>query len=339
MTPLRVVAVEGCIRLKNRVTAIGWHPDPYRHFDTGGVEQAESRCAAANRDLLEFVRPPRGLEARGTHRDPGRAPGRSPVSLVFDSPLPSGRPENDRVRVRVHDRAAGGASRKVVLFHHPIYQKRWWLWDWFLGEVKERVAVAMMAGPYHFERVPAGEYPGESVCNPNPWRLFEAIRQWCWDQQAMLRVLNGELGLRPAAVIGFSFGAFQSLLASAAGLLDVPIVSIASTNRYAYGVFHGVIGHGIRQGMLRVGIDEVRLARMTESIQLERHVPRLARRPVLYVDGVYDRVDPPPSLDRLLEALKPSRVLRLPAGHATTVLHRREIVAAILEFFEDHGVL
>ena len=84
MTPVRVAALEGCIRLKNRVAGIGWHPDPHRYFDAGGLEQAESRCAAANRDLLEFIRPPRGLEVSAAHRDPGRPPGRSTVSLVFD---------------------------------------------------------------------------------------------------------------------------------------------------------------------------------------------------------------------------------------------------------------
>ena len=100
-------------------------------------------------------------------------------------------------------------------------------------------------------------------------------------------------------------GGFNTLLAAASGIVDLPLVTIASTNHYAHGVFNGVIGKGIRRGMLEVGIDYSRLQRMTESFHVERHA-HLISQPVLYIMGRHDFVDPPPSLMRLGDAL-PSR--------------------------------
>lgn len=335
MTGVHVHAIEGCLRLKNRILGIGWHAQPHRHFGPGGVDEAERLCAEANADLPGFLTPPDELRAENLERSEPTLRRRYSVETIrFDSPLPSGSPENDRVVCRLF-RSTGPESRDVVVFHPAMWQKRWGLWEWFMAGLIERVPVAMMAGPYHFERTPPDEYSGESVCNPNPYRLFEAIRQWCWDQRALHAGLRERFDLEPIGVIGYSIGAFNTLLATSSGILNLPVVSIASTNRYAYGVFHGAIGHGIKEGMLRVGIDEARLERMTETLQLDRWVRNLADHRLLYIDGIHDRVDPPPSLHRLKEALQPSRAVHLPAGHATVFLHRRQVTEEIVRFLND----
>jgi len=199
--------------------------------------------------------------------------------------------------------------------------------------------MAFMASPYHFGRTPSGQCPGEGTINPNPYRLFESLRQWAWDQKAALELLRESCGLEPSAVIGFSMGAFQSLLVASAGGLNLPIVSIASTNRYVHGLIHGALGSGILGGMALVGIDEPRLRRMVESIELERYVHRLRGRPVLYIDGIYDPVDPHPSSLRLEQALQPVRTLHLEAGHGTLVLSRRRILEEIRSFLNEIGAL
>jgi pimeloyl-ACP methyl ester carboxylesterase len=340
MTPAHVTVFEGILHLRNRIFGIGRHPDPHRHFGAGGIDEAEALCAPANRDLLGFIRPPAEPELKNFQREvPRRIRGRSAETLRFDSPYPSGRPGNDRVQVRLYRPAHNDHPNRVIVFHHPIYQKRWDVWEWFLADLMDRIPVAAMAGPYHYDRVPPGEYPGESTCNPNPWKLFESVRQWAWDQLATHTALIDRCGLEPAAVVGFSIGAFQSTLAAAAGLINLPLVSIASTNRYAHGILHGAIGHGILKGMREVGIDEARLRRMTESIQLERYAPRLRDRPVLFITGAHDRVDPPPSLERLNRALRPTRSVTLRTGHATIVLHRRTVGREILTFLSGLGIL
>jgi pimeloyl-ACP methyl ester carboxylesterase len=329
--------LEHCIRFKNVLFRIGVHPRPDRHFGPGGVDEAEALCRAANQDLLGFLAPPK--EGLAISRLVVERSGPGLRTYRFDSPRPSGRPFNDRVALRVHRHPATPPGAPVVVFHHPIFQRRWDAWEWFFADLMRRVPVAMMAAPYHLERIPPGEFPGEGTVNPNPWRLFESLRQWSWDQAVAMEVLRRHAQLRPAAVVGFSMGAYQTLLAAAGGFLEEPLVTIACPNRYAHGLTQGILGLGVVGAMRRMGIDDQRLARMVASLELERYMDRLHGRPVLFVTGAYDRVDPPPSPERLERALRPSHTLQIEAGHGTLFLYRRRIVAEIVSFLRSLAVL
>lgn len=335
MTPAAVEALEGALRLRNRFVGVGEYPDPARYFDGGGFAAAAAACAEANRDLLRFLRPDAGARPADVRLD---STNRDVETWSFRSPPAPGGAE-DRVVVRVHRRARGAARAPAVLFHHPLYQKRWEAWDWFLAPLRERAPVAMMAAPFHFRRTPRGEFAGEGYVNPNPWRLYSAVRQWTWDQAATRVLLEEHLGLATGGVVGFSLGAFQSLLLGAAGGLDLPIVSIACTNRYGYGVFNSPLARGLRDALLRLGIDRESFEHAVDAMQLERWAPRLRGRPVLWIAGRHDRVDPPPSSLRLEAALRPTRTLHVDAGHATLVLYRAAVGDAMVSFFESVGVI
>ena len=121
--------------------------------------------------------------------------------------------------------------------------------------------------------------------------------------------------------------------------LPLPIAAVAPVSRYAHGLIHGAHTRGLWQAMQRVGIDEARLKRMTEGTELEQHVTRLKDHPVLYVEGVWDKVDPAPSLERLEAALEPTRSLHLEAGHGTLFIHRARINRAFLDFFGEQDAL
>ena len=329
--PAVIHLFENSLRLKNRVIGVGWHPDPMRHFDPGGIDEAERQCLAASEDFLRFMRPPADLR-------PAHAEVRG-KSLAFDSPLPSGRPVNDRVVARIVPSARPRRDRKAIVFHHALLQKHWPLWEWFVAPLARRFPVVILAAPYHFDRTPSGEYPSEGMVNPNPWRLYQALQQWAWDHKALMNGLPELTGLEPAAVVGFSLGAFNSILAGATGSLDgLPIVAIASTNRYAHGLYEGVLGGGTVDGMRRAGLSRERLERMVDAIQLERYAPALAGRPVLFIAGRHDRVDPAPSGERLERALSPQRSLWLEAGHGTVALRRERIGREVLAFLDEHGV-
>ena len=127
-------------------------------------------------------------------------------------------------------------------------------------------------------------------------------------------------------------------MASAGGIRQ-PIVSIASTNRYAFGLSNGVLGQGVIDGMRRVGIDLDSLYRLTDSLQLERHVEKLRGHDVMYIRGLHDGVDPYPSLDRLEHALAPTESLTLDAGHATLMFLRQRIHGAAIEFLTRTGAI
>lgn len=336
-----IQSFEHSLRLRNLLIGIGEHKDPFRHFGPGGVAEAEASCTAAGRDLLAFIRPPERLTAEGVAVAPvrKRSLGSKTMEFRFDSPMPSGHAANDRVIARLIPARKPRSDRKALVFHHALFQRYWGLWEWFLAPFAQRFPVVMMAAPYHFERTPHGWYPGEGTVNPNPWRLFESIRQWCWDQKALMRALPDALGLDPVAVVGFSLGAFQSLLVASSGdLARIPLVSVAATNRYAFGIRHGMLGSGTLAGLRRAGIDGDLLDRMVDAIQLERYVPKLHGRPVLYVAGRHDRVDPPPSSERLQAALAPTRSVWLDSGHGTVVLERRKIAREVFRFLDEQGV-
>ena len=333
MLPAVIHSFEHSLRLKNRLIGVGWHRDVLRHFDAGGVDEAEALCLAASEDLLAFVRPRAPIPAPEVRV---RSLGKGVREIVFDSPLPSGHRENDRVVARLLPARRPRPDGGVLVFHHALLQRYWTLWEWFLAPLRERYPVVMMASPYHFERTPAGWFPGEGIVNPNPWRLFLAIRQWCWDQTALMSVLPDAVGHRPSAVVGFSLGAFQSLLVAAAGEnAGLPLVSIAATNRYAHGLRNGVLGRGTLEGLRRAGIDGERLDRMVDAIQLERYVDRLSGHRVLFIAGRHDLVDPPPSAERLEAALRPTRSVWLPSGHGTMLLERARIAREVYRFLDD----
>jgi pimeloyl-ACP methyl ester carboxylesterase len=334
-------SVEGTLRLKNRLIGVGEHKEPFRHFGAGGVAEAEALCDEASRDLLAFVRPPEHAPAATLTIASVRKgrPGSRSLEIRFDSPRPSGHAANDRVVARLIPAAQPRSDRKALVFHHALFQRYWGLWEWFLAPFARRFPVVMMAAPFHFERRPDGWFAGEGTVNPNPWRLYESIRQWSWDQQALMRALPDACGVDPVAVVGFSLGAFQSLLVAAADdRWTMPLVSVAATNRYAFGLRHGMLGRGTLNGLRRAGIDGDRLDRMVDAIQLERYVPRLRGRPVLYVAGRHDLVDPPPSPHRLEAALAPTRSVWLNSGHGTVVLERASIAAEVFRFLDQHGI-
>ena len=312
-----------------------------RHFGAGGIAEAETFCEEASRDLLAFVRPPDDLTAKRLEVNPigPGVTGRRTVEIRFDSPRPSGIPANDRVIARLIPARHPRNDRRALVFHHALFQKYWGLWEWFLTPFTQQFHVVMMAAPYHFERRPPGQFAGEGTVNPNPWRLYDSIRQWAWDQKALMNSLPDATGLDPVAVVGFSLGAFQSLLvASAGGLANLPLVSVAATNRYAFGLRHGVLGKGTMNGLRRAGIDGAQLDRMVDAIQLERYVPRLRGRPVLYIAGRHDRVDPPPSSERLEAALGPTRSVWLNSGHGTVLLERARIAKEVFRFLAEAGI-
>ncbi|NJN64487.1 MAG: hypothetical protein HC882_06130 [Acidobacteria bacterium] len=313
-----------------------------QHFGPGGLEEAYRLCEDASRDVLSFVRVPRAVPARevtfervnGTPRS-GRV-----YSLRFRSPLPSGVERNDTVHARVIFPKSGGAWDHAVVFHHPMRHDSWRLWEWFLEPLALRVPVVVMAAPHHFERRAADEFAGQRTCNANPWRLFEAIRQWCWDQAALRTALIESLSLMPTAVIGFSLGAYQSLLMASAGCLDgVPIAAIGPANSYWWGVSHGWLGQEIVRSLRGVGVTHEMLYEMTHALDLHRHVPRLAGRDVLFIEGRWDGVDPAPSIERLRHALNPRRAISLGAGHGTLLFWQRRIMREVTHFFVECGAL
>ena len=332
--------LEACLRVLTRMRGIGAYPEPMRYFTSGGLAEARRLCAAVNRDPEGYFLPDPDAPYRDLESAPSVRRGSIVIQdLYFNSPAPSGRPANDRVQVRLYRHDRSRDSGQVLVFHHAVYQDKWRAWEWFLDPLIRRIPVAFMVAPNHYGRRGRDEFPGEWSINSNPYNLFQAIRQWCWDQEATSNLLAASVGLRPSVVAGFSVGGFQATFLAALGGLDLPLISLATTSRYAYGIINGNIGGPILRAMARAGISPGMLEEMADALQVERYAHKLRGREFLMIRGLFDRVDPPPSMERLEAALRPDRVLRLPTGHGTLMFHRKAVTDEILLFLDDLGLV
>ena len=110
----RVALVGRLVRTRNRMWGLDRYREPRTYFEPGGFGAAAATCAAANRDLLAFVRPLDSIEAENLRQDRAwtRRDGIRVEAWSFDSPLPSGLEANDRVYYRLYlppgDRSPGG---------------------------------------------------------------------------------------------------------------------------------------------------------------------------------------------------------------------------------------
>jgi pimeloyl-ACP methyl ester carboxylesterase len=333
-----IETMEWFIRTSGRMMGNGRFPEPARSFhEVGGVDAAEATLEEVHDRLLEWIRPdgavlanlPSHLDQLTERRDEDGG-----LDWSLPSLLPSGVPENDRAYARWvgdPDRTDG----RCLIFHHAVYQHQWPIWRRFLLPLAEQIPVLFVESPWHFRRKAPGERPGQRTVDPNPLNMYLAIRQWTAEQPLWLEAVRAR-GWRPLAIGGFSLGGFQTLLATAADVLDLPVISIAATNRYAWGLNNGYVGEAIVQAMAAVGIDRPRLERMARSAELERYVGNIDV-PTLYIDGAWDRVDPQPSLDQLRDALNPTHAVRLPGAHGTLLLYRRRIAHEIVTFLRSIG--
>lgn len=328
-----IECLEWMIRTGGRLRGHGRFPDPLRSFeDVGGVDAAEAELETVHDRFLEWLLPVPGAE-RSAHALRERHDDEGVLEWTMPSPRPSGVAPNDTARARWIGDPGAAADGRCLVFHHAIYQRDWSRWRKFLEPLSRRIPVLFVEAPWHFRRRAPGERPGQRTIDPNPLNLYRAVRQWVSEQPAWIEAL-GARGLNPAAIVGFSLGGFQTLLASSAGVLDFPIVTIATTNDYGWGLTRGYSGRPVLRAMARAGIDEERFVRMVRSAAMHRYVDRIEQ-PVLFIEGLWDRVDPYPSIDRLKRVLNPRRNVRLRGGHGTLLLFRERIAREILEFTDE----
>ena len=322
------------IRARHWVAGLDRYEHGSAYFEPEGVEHAHAICEDANQDFLSFITPPTDIKVADVQPEEIRVrrDGVKVQRWSFSSPLPSGLATNDQVHLQTFIPPDAAPDAPLLLFHHPVYQRRWARWEWWLSPLYRKVPLAVLAGPYHFERTPDGQFPGEGAINANPARLYQAIRQWCWDHEAAVDLVRNTFGRELIADVGFSLGGFQLLALASAGRVQAPIVTISATNHYAWGLTHGLIGSGLRRAIAQGGLDSEQFYRWTAALKMERHVESLRGHRLLYIYGGLDRVDPPPSLERLEEALQPEKVVQIRAGHGTILLHRRRIAAEIMDF-------
>ncbi len=257
---------------------------------------------------------------------------REEAMLRFPSAWPIGRPEIDQVALKLYP-APEGAPRTGVLFHHWVYMDGWLAADWLLRPLVQRLSVAAMVAPHHATRRPPEAASGEGLLNANPRHIFEGFRQWLADHRACLELLRRDHGFERVVVLGYSMGAYFTLMGRICGG-KLPTVAVSCTNNYAGGVFHGEHTAALRDRVVEAGFTRESFSRATRAFHLARWAERIGGDELTLICGRYDRMEPPESQSELLEALQPERAVTVPGGHSTVIFNRRRICDEVIRRVE-----
>ena len=263
------------------------------------------------------VRPPRTQEVR-----------RDGDMVFFPSPRPIGQPQVDTVALKLFP-SPDTVGDVGVLFHHWFAMTGWGGSGPLLRRLAQHCRVVAMIAPHHLMRAAAGTRSGEGFINPNPRSIFDGYRQWVADHLATLEVLRRDFGFSRIVIVGYSLGAYGTLLCRLIRPPQ-PTVLINTTNNYARGVFEGRLVVPLARRSRQVGLDLDSLARATRSFHLKRWAPRISGEQLTWIYSRLDRIEPAESLSEVRDSVRPERVVEIGGGHATAVFRRRTLIAEIL---------
>lgn len=234
--------------------------------------------------------------------------------LKWESPLPSGFPENDRVRVRLHPSACGPEAPTVLLLHALMsandsgYCR---IARWFNARGWNAVFPHL---PYHYSRTPRGYFNGELAITANLVRNAETLRQCVVELRQLMAHLRAQ-GCREFAILGTSFGGWNGALLSflEADLrfiaLVQPIVNVEHAiweNPGSSSMRKLLQGRDIRQG------ETERHAHLSSPLH---GVPLAGGEHAVITAGIYDSVSPAKELLQLKHRWPGARLLHVRQGH------------------------
>ncbi len=229
-----------------RVRAFEWGteyvPSGIRAEDPRRYLFEYAREVLAESDRYHACSPPANVRLSGRH-------------LSFDSPLPSGCPENDTVHA-LHFPARSDGRVVVVLPQ----------WNAGLGSHQSLCRMLNAFGlsalrvslPYHDLRMPAQLERADYMLSPNLGRTLASVRQAVVDTRAAIDWLEAQ-GYRRFAILGTSLGSCVALITSA----HDPRIGVNVQNHVspyvADVVWHGISTQHVRMGMEgHVTLEELR---------------------------------------------------------------------------------
>jgi hypothetical protein len=260
-----------------------------------------SRCALLSREQFFQMSPVAGKRLNGCW-------------MEWDTPVPSGFPENDRVKVRLQI-GRGGPSGPTVLLLHALmsasdigYLR---VARWFNERGWNTVFPHL---PFHYSRRPRGYINGELALTANLVRNGETLRQGVTELRQLMAILR-EFGCTEFGILGTSFGGWNGALLS---FLEADFRFIALIQPIAN------IEHAIWQNPAAASLRRLLRSRGIQPGESERHahlssplhgLPLCGADRVLITAGVYDSVSPPAELLNLRNVWPGSKLIQVRQGH------------------------
>ena len=283
----------------NMMHALQWR----RRADTCTREELASYIARhAPMTREEFYRMP-----------PSERPSLKNSWIEWDTPHPTGHPENDRARVRFFP--ARDQNAPTVLILHALmsasdigYRR---LAAWFNDN---GWSAAFPHLPYHYSRTPKKTLNGELAITANLVRNAEGIRQAVVEQRQLMALLRTR-GTRDFAILGTSYGGWTGGLLS---LLEsdfrfVALVQpIINTEK---AVWENPGAAVMRRELRARGHAPGNTLPFEHLASPQRGKPLCDPANILVTGGLHDRISPITDLEKLTESWPGSKLLRVPQGH------------------------
>ncbi len=252
--------------------------------------------------------------------------------IEWDSPLPTGFPENDRVRVRFYPAVRRGAP--VLLLLHALMSASDAGYRKVAASFNARGwSVAFPHLPYHYSRTPKSALNGELAITSDLVRNAECLRQCVVELRQLMAILRAR-GVREFAVVGTSYGgwagALLSFLESDFRFLAFvqPIVNVEKA------IWENPGAASMRRSLRALGHVPNQIVRHAHLISPLHGIPLCDPARIVVTAGLYDRVSPPEDLELLTQCWAGSRLLRVRQGHFG-YRTLRETLQAVEEFIGD----
>jgi hypothetical protein len=250
--------------------------------------------------------------------------GQNGAWMEWDTPRPSGFPENDRVRMRYHACRQGPGAPTVLLLHALMshndfgYRK---LANWY-NERGWNVVFPHL--PFHYSRNPRGYHNGLLAINANLVRNVETIRQGVVELRQLMGQLR-EKGCHEFAIMGTSYGGWNGALLS---FLEPDLRFIALIQPIA-NPEHAIWGNPgsatMRRLLLARGFSPWGLGEKVHLCSPQHGVPLCGGDRAVITAGIYDRVSPAKELIELKHRWPGSKLLHVRQGHFGYTALRRTL--------------
>ncbi|MDX2079349.1 MAG: hypothetical protein SFU53_01055 [Terrimicrobiaceae bacterium] len=231
--------------------------------------------------------------------------------MTWESPIPSGYPENDRARIRFFPAARRDAPVAILL--HALmsasdagYVR---LARWFN---RHGWSAAFPHLPYHYSRTPKNTLNGELAMSANLIRNAEGLRQGVVELRQLMALLRAR-GVRQFGLVGTSYGGWTGALLSFLEpdlrfvSLIQPIVNVERA------IWENPASATLRCSLARLGhrpgntLRHAHLSSPLHGVPMADHVFLTA--------GEFDRVAPPADLEAAAAAWPGARLLQVRQGH------------------------
>jgi len=283
----------------NMMHAIQWR----RRADAcsvGDLERYLAECGGQSRE--QYYRMP-----------PARRPALKDGWIAWDSPRPTGYPENDRVRVRFfparHQNAPTVLLLHALMSASDIGYRR--LAAWFNAN---GWSAAFPHLPYHYSRTPRKTWNGELAITADLIRNAEGIRQGVVELRQLMALLRTR-GTREFAIVGTSYGGWTGALLSFLEAdfrfvaLVQPIVNMDKA------VWESPGSAVMRRELRRRSHSRGNTSRCAHLVSPLHGIPLCDPSSILLAGGTYDRISPLDDLRLLQSRWAGSSLLEIPQGH------------------------